>query len=232
MVGELADHHEGDQAGAGDAPRHGLGGDRRAGHAVAAARAGVLGQDVDADLELGRDELELAGEVLADPMLHAAAAGAGLLGLGQVVLDADVREVIQRVPAAGARLLGLRLTRRGFRLGGGGDDGLDRGVEQVEEMPLARVVDESLAAGAEDIAAEQRQFLGQLGVPGLQLAVIDGGLVEHAAELIVESPGVLGLFPGVLGLLPGVLGLPPQLLVAADQVEEQRPAFLGILGEG
>ena len=89
----------------------------------------------------------------------AAAAGAGLLGLGQVVLDADVGEVIQRVPAAGARLPWASTHVVGVvRLGGGGDDGLDRGVEQVEEMPLARVVDESLAAGAEDIAAEQRQL--------------------------------------------------------------------------
>src|SRR4029077_8884770 len=113
----------------------------------AGARAtGFAGGDVGSrggappDLELGRDEPEPAGEALADPMLHAAAAGAGLLGLGKVVLDADVREVIQRAPAAGARPLGLRLARRGFRLGGGGDDGLDRHVEQVEEMTLAWVV--------------------------------------------------------------------------------------------
>ena len=37
--------------------RRGLGGD----HAVAAVRAGVLGQDVDPELEVGRDELEHAG---------------------------------------------------------------------------------------------------------------------------------------------------------------------------
>ena len=66
MVGELADDHEGDQPRPGDPARDGLGRDRRAGHAVAALGAGVLGQDVDVDLQPGRDELELAGLVLAD----------------------------------------------------------------------------------------------------------------------------------------------------------------------
>ena len=106
MVGELADDHEGDQAGAGDPSRDGLGRDRRAGHAVATLGAGVLGQDVDLHFEPRRDELELAGHVFADALLGAAAAGAGLLALGQVVLDADVREMIQAGSPRGACGLG------------------------------------------------------------------------------------------------------------------------------
>ena len=162
--------------GPGDASRYGLGRDRRAGHAVAALRAGVLGQDMDMDFELGRDELELAGEVLADAMLRAAAAGAGLLGLGQVVLDADVREVIERGSPRRARRLGRGSGGAASGSVGAAGVGLDRRVEEVEEMPLVRVVDEAFAARAEDIAAEQGQRLGQLGVLLLQLAVVGGGL--------------------------------------------------------
>ena len=106
VVGELADHHEGDQARAGDPSRYRLGRHRRAGHAVAALRAGVLGQDVDIHFELRRGELELTGEVFADAMFRAAAAGAGLLGLGQVVLDAVVGEMVERGSPLRARCLG------------------------------------------------------------------------------------------------------------------------------
>ena len=74
VIGELADDHEGDQPGPGHAAGRRLGRDRRAGDAVAAPRAGVLGQDVDADLQPGRDELELAGLILADADLGGPAA--------------------------------------------------------------------------------------------------------------------------------------------------------------
>ena len=68
VVGELADQHVGDQPRAGDPTGDRPGRRRGAGHAVAALGAGVLGQDVDVDFELGRDELELAREVFADAM--------------------------------------------------------------------------------------------------------------------------------------------------------------------
>jgi hypothetical protein len=57
---------------------------------------------MDADLQPGRDELELAGLVLADADLGGSAAGAGLLRFGEVVLDADVREVLEAGAAGGA----------------------------------------------------------------------------------------------------------------------------------
>ena len=91
-------------------------------------------------------------------------------------------------------------------------------------MTLARVVVEAFAAGAEDIAAKQRQRLGQFGVFLLQLAVVGRGLVEHAFEFIDAASGVFGL--------PlSVFGLPPQLVVAAKQVVEQPLALLRIVGE-
>ena len=79
MVGELADDHERDQTGSGDPARYRLGRYRRAGHAVAAFRAGVLGQDMDLDLHPRRDELELARLVLADAGFRLSAARTRLL---------------------------------------------------------------------------------------------------------------------------------------------------------
>jgi hypothetical protein len=95
VVGELADQDVGDQPRAGDSSGDRLGRHRWAGHAVAALGAGVFGQDMDVDFELGRGELEFAGEVFADAMFDATAAGAGLLGLGQVVFDAVVGEMVE-----------------------------------------------------------------------------------------------------------------------------------------
>ena len=126
MVGELADDHEGDQAGAGDPSRHGLGGHRRAGHAVAALRAGVLGQDVNLHFQPRRDEIEFAGLVFADALFWAAAAGAGLLGLGHIVLDADVGEMVEPGSPRGA---GRRRTaaplRRRAKVGAAGSGSIE-----------------------------------------------------------------------------------------------------------
>ena len=69
-------------------------------------------------------------------------------------------------------------------------------------MTLVRVVEVAFAAGAEDIAAKQRQRLGQLGVFLLQLAVVGRGLFEHALEFIDAASGVFGLPLSVLGLAP------------------------------
>ena len=98
-------------------------------------------------------------------------------------------------------------------------------------MPLAGIVVESFAAGSEDITAKSRQFLGQFGVFLLQLAVVGGGGVEHALEFSDAALRVLGLSLSVFGLPLRVFGLPPQRVVAAQQVEEQAVALLGIVGE-
>ena len=105
MVGELAHNHERDQARAGDPTRNGLGGHRRAGHAVAALGTGVLGQDVNFHLQPRRDEIEFARLVFADACFGAAAAGAGLLGLGHIVRNADVGEMIEPGSPRGASCL-------------------------------------------------------------------------------------------------------------------------------
>jgi hypothetical protein len=230
MIGELADDDEGDQAGSGDAPRDGLGRDRRAGHAVAAGGAGVLGQDVDVDVELSRDELERAGLILSDAPHRFAAAGAGRLRLGQIVLDADVIEMVQPGPSRRACGLGSRGCRDIGRAGRR-RLGLDDELGDVEEMALARVLEESFAAPAEEVAAQQCQGLFQLGVFLLQLVVLGRGPVEHALEFVGTALGVVGTTLGVVGTLPGSLGLLPQRVVAAQQVFEQPPAFRRIVRE-
>jgi hypothetical protein len=95
VVGALADHHEGDQAGAGDPSRYQLGRHWRAGHTVAALRARVLGQDVDRHFQFRRGEIKYTGKVLADALFRTTAAGTGLLVLGQVVLDSVLGEMIE-----------------------------------------------------------------------------------------------------------------------------------------
>jgi len=73
MFGEFGDDQLSEQADPGNASaqgtRRGFGGD----HAVAAARAGILGQYVDMKLEVGRDKLEHTGLILADACLGLAA---------------------------------------------------------------------------------------------------------------------------------------------------------------
>ena len=72
---------------------------------------------------------------------------------------------------------------------------------KIEEMALVGVVGASLAAGAEDVAAEQGQGLGELGVLLLEVVVIGGGLREDALQLVDAAVLVLGR-RAVLGLLP------------------------------
>jgi hypothetical protein len=57
-------------------------------------RAGILGQDVDVQLNAGRDELQHAGFILAEACLGLSAVRAKLLGLGHVVLDTDLSQSI------------------------------------------------------------------------------------------------------------------------------------------
>jgi hypothetical protein len=177
-----------------------------------------------------RDVLELAGHVVADAFLGGPAAGAGLLLLGEVMLDADVREMIEAGPPAGA---GGLAPRRRHVVGRRGREGLGLGGEvgELEEMPLVRVVGPALAARAEEVAAEQGQGLGQLGVLLLEALVVGGGLIEDALELIDAAAGVVGPLALGLGPPPLILGLLPKLVVAAEQVVEEPPAFGRIIGE-
>jgi hypothetical protein len=179
---------------------------------------------MDVDFKLGGDELEFAGEVFADAMLGPAATGAGFLGLGDVVFDAVVGEMVERGSPLGACRLGLSSRRSGLGLRGRGGFDRDNGVVEVEEMTLAGVVVEAFAAGAEEIAAEQRQGLGQFGVFFLELVVFGGGGIEDPLEFIDAVLSVLGPPLSVFDLLV-------QLVVAAQQVVEQALALLAIVGE-
>src|SRR5262249_37899434 len=90
MVRKLGDGHPGEQAGSRNTSaqrwRRNLGGR----HALTALRTGVLGQDVYLHLEVGRYELQHASLVFADACFDLATMRADLLGLGHIVLDADL----------------------------------------------------------------------------------------------------------------------------------------------
>ena len=114
--------------------------------------------------ELRRDELEHGREVFADALFRPAAARARLLLLRHVVLDAVMRQVLERSAAPTAHGLGpfplsCRVgpcgRRRVIRAGQLGD---------LEEMPLGWVVDMPFATRAEDVAAQQGKRFEHLGV--------------------------------------------------------------------
>jgi hypothetical protein len=94
MCGEFGDDHLGQQASPCDASayrtRRGLGGD----HTVPAVRAGILGQDVDMKLEVGRDKLQHTCLILTDACLGLSAMRAKLLGFGYIMLGAHLRQSI------------------------------------------------------------------------------------------------------------------------------------------
>jgi hypothetical protein len=202
-----------------------------ASHAIAALRAGVLGQDMDIHFQLRRDEFKLPRQVLADALFLAAAAGANFLLLGHVMLDAMVGEMIEGHPPLRARGFGRGHERGGIALGESDRFGLDQNVVEIEQMALARVVDVAFATRSEDIAAKQGQCLSQFGVLLLQLAVVGRGLVKHALEFVDPPLRLFGLSLRLFGLPLSVLGLPPQLVVAAEQVVEQSLELLRVVGE-
>ena len=94
MFGELGDDHLGKHARSSNTAAQRTRGTFRGHHTIAAVRAGVLGQDVDLKFKAGRDELQHACLILADACLGLSAMRADLIGLGHVVLDADLRQSI------------------------------------------------------------------------------------------------------------------------------------------
>ena len=156
VVGELADQHEGDQLpGRRFRPSREAsetaGWPRRRGTSSKRTWAGS-----DVHFEFGRGELELTGEVFADALFSAAATRAGLLGLGQIVLDAVMGEMVERRSSLGACRLGPPpgVAVSGLCDGCGRFD-LERRVVEVEQMTLTRIVVEAFATGTEDIEAKQ-----------------------------------------------------------------------------
>ena len=173
MFGELRDDHLSQQARPGDAATDGtrrrLGGD----HAVAAVRAGVLGQDVNMKLEVGRDKLQHACLILADACLGFSAVRATLLGLGDIMLDAHLRQPIVIRLARSARLCrcpGITGRRRGRQ----GEARI--GFVDLEQMPLPGGFHQPFPPRTEDIAAVEIDLPAQL-VDRL-LVFLDGLIVE------------------------------------------------------
>jgi hypothetical protein len=107
--------------------------------------------------ELRRDKFKHLGQIFTDASFRASAAGAGLVGFGEVVLDADVGKMVEGGSPPGAFCLGRLPRRRGIGLGGRARFRCDSGVGEIEQMTLVRVVVVAFAAGAEDITAKQRQ---------------------------------------------------------------------------
>ena len=92
MFGELGDDHLGKHARSSNTTAQRTRGTFRGHHTIAAVRAGVLGQDVDLKFKAGGNEIQHAGLVLANARLGFTAMRADLIGLGDVVLDADLRQ--------------------------------------------------------------------------------------------------------------------------------------------
>ncbi len=88
---EFGDDHLGKYARTGNTATHRTRGNLRSHDSITAAGASILGEHMDLELKAGGDELQHACLILADACLGFSAMRADLLGLGYVVLDADLR---------------------------------------------------------------------------------------------------------------------------------------------
>jgi hypothetical protein len=92
VLSELENDHLSEYACSSNAPTQRTHRTFRGYHTIAAVRAGVLGQDVDLQFKVGGDEIQHACLILADACLGLSAVRAELIGLRDVVLDADLRQ--------------------------------------------------------------------------------------------------------------------------------------------
>jgi len=93
VVGEFGDDELSKYARSGNTAAPRTRGSRRGHDTIAAVRAGILGQYVDVQFKTGRDELQHAGFILADACLGLSTVRADLVGLGDVMLDADLGQL-------------------------------------------------------------------------------------------------------------------------------------------
>ena len=182
VLRELAHHHVGQEAGPCQPPRDRIVDRGCPGHAVLAARAGVLGVDVSLHDDLGRHHLNSLGDVLADADLLPAA-GAGAFSGSDVVAELGAGQMRRNgiSTVAAPALLPGRFRRSRLRLG----DRLDRHRRCVivKEMPLARCLDEPLAPRPEIEALQRQVLLVQAVVGPLKLAAGDTGFLELPLEV-------------------------------------------------
>ena len=94
MIAELADDHLGDQPRPGDAAGNRPLRKRSRTDSLLAAAAGVFRADVDVGFQLRRLQLQFPRDVLADAVHLPATARADLLFFRQVVLMADLRQLV------------------------------------------------------------------------------------------------------------------------------------------
>lgn len=124
VIGIFTDGDLGEQAGSGNALIDRLRRQRGDGDALVTLGAGVFAADVLVDEERGGDVVELLGDLFAELLLDAAAAGTEALGLGEFMDDALAAKVFGEGFAAVALAFGLGVvvgsrprSRLGSRLG-------------------------------------------------------------------------------------------------------------------
>ena len=139
------------------------------------------------ELEVGRDKLKYPRFILADPGLVLAAVRANLLGLGDVMLDAYLRQaIVIGLPRLAwfSRRLGVACRRRGRHDG-------KVGRVDLEEVPLSGGIHQAFPPRTENIAAVEielvTQFVDRLLLFLDSLVVELGGLFECGAVVRQSS---------------------------------------------
>ncbi|MBD5802144.1 hypothetical protein AZOA_15700 [Azoarcus sp. Aa7] len=183
------------------------GGDRR----LVALGAAVALADVTQHPHLHGHDVELFADVLAN-LDHRGAAGAGALGLGDVVDHIDAGQLDRQGLALAARLLlagvdGRVVRRLGSRRQRCGVAGLGRGLDQhlglVEQPPLARV---RFTAGPEHAPTCQAQLFVNLEDARLE-GFLQFGFTGLEGRLLCGLTGLEGRLPCGLTCLEGCLVL-------------------------
>ena len=188
MLGELRDEQLSKQSGPGDTAADRTERRLRGDHAIAAVRAGILGQDVDINFKVSRDEIHHTGLILADACLVFSAARANLLGLGHIMLKAYLRQAIKvRLPRSAwfgwcSGITGRRLRCLRWR-------GKTLGFVELEEMPLPGGLHQSFPSRTENIAAVELDLLTQFVN---RLVAVLNGLIVELGRLIKCGPEIFG----------------------------------------
>jgi hypothetical protein len=138
---------------------------------------------VNVHFKVGRDELQDACLIMADACLGFTAARADFLGLGQVVLDANLRQLIVvrltwlTFPCWCAAIPGEGLGRQGSAWG----------RIKLKEVSLARRLDQPFPPWTKDVPTEQldlsTQIIDDLLVFLSGLVMNLSGLVERGLEV-------------------------------------------------